>query len=50
MWKPDKNNATTNEAVTFLDWQIIHEGSPMADFARLIVNSADGAVRREAEG
>ena len=50
MWKPDKSNAPTNEVVTFLDWQIIHEGSPMADFARLIVNSADGAVRREAEG
>ena len=49
MWKLDKNNEPTNEVAVFMDWQIIHEGSPMADLARLTVNSADGAVRREAE-
>lgn len=49
MWKLDKNNEITNEIAAFVDWQIIHEGSPMADLARLLVNSADGPIRRQAE-
>ncbi|KAE9549641.1 hypothetical protein FO519_007148 [Halicephalobus sp. NKZ332] len=49
MWKLDKNNEVTNEIVAFVDWQIMHEGSPMADLARLLANSAEGDVRRQAE-
>uniref|UniRef100_A0AC35GFV2 CHK kinase-like domain-containing protein n=1 Tax=Panagrolaimus sp. PS1159 TaxID=55785 RepID=A0AC35GFV2_9BILA len=34
---------------TIVDWQIVHEGSQMADLARFLVHTADGNIRREAE-
>ncbi|KAE9547521.1 hypothetical protein FO519_009267 [Halicephalobus sp. NKZ332] len=49
MWKPDKNNEATNEIAAIMDWQFMHEGSPMTDLATLLVNSVSGDVRREAE-
>uniref|UniRef100_A0A914Z523 CHK kinase-like domain-containing protein n=1 Tax=Panagrolaimus superbus TaxID=310955 RepID=A0A914Z523_9BILA len=49
MYKIDKYGDMQNEVAAIVDWQIIHEGSPMADLARFLTFSADGVVRRQAE-
>ena len=49
MWKLDKNGDATNEIYAIYDWQISHEGSPMADLARMVVFCADGWIRRQVE-
>uniref|UniRef100_A0AC34FY00 CHK kinase-like domain-containing protein n=1 Tax=Panagrolaimus sp. ES5 TaxID=591445 RepID=A0AC34FY00_9BILA len=49
MYKIDKHGDVQNEVAAIVDWQIIHEGSPMADLARFLTFSADGGVRRQAE-
>jgi len=49
MWKLDKNGEVSNEVAAFVDWQLMHEGSPMTDLVMLLIYSTDGAIRREAE-
>uniref|UniRef100_A0AC35GC86 CHK kinase-like domain-containing protein n=1 Tax=Panagrolaimus sp. PS1159 TaxID=55785 RepID=A0AC35GC86_9BILA len=45
----DKNGDIQNSIAAFIDWQTIHEGSPMVDMARFLSMCADGVVRRQAE-
>uniref|UniRef100_A0AC34G2E6 CHK kinase-like domain-containing protein n=1 Tax=Panagrolaimus sp. ES5 TaxID=591445 RepID=A0AC34G2E6_9BILA len=45
----DKGGNITNEIAAIVDWQTLHEGSPMSDLARFLVFCADGVVRRQAE-
>ena len=49
MWKLGENEEMTNEIYAIYDWQICHEGSPMADLARLLVFCSDGGTRRQVE-
>ena len=49
MWKLDNRGEVTNEIAAIYDWQIYHEGSPMADFARMMIFCSDGGIRRQAE-
>ncbi|KAE9547490.1 hypothetical protein FO519_009296 [Halicephalobus sp. NKZ332] len=49
MWKLDKNNEAVTEIAAIVDWQFMHEGSPMTDLASLLVNTTTSDVRREAE-
>uniref|UniRef100_A0A914R0J3 CHK kinase-like domain-containing protein n=1 Tax=Panagrolaimus davidi TaxID=227884 RepID=A0A914R0J3_9BILA len=49
LWKINKNGEIQNELEAIVDWQIVHEGSQMADLARFLVHTADGNIRREAE-
>ena len=49
MWKLDEDHEITKEVAAIVDWQLIHEGSPMTDLAILLVHSTDGDVRRYAE-
>jgi hypothetical protein len=49
LYKIDEYGDLQNEVAAIVDWQIIHEGSPMADLARFLAFSADGVVRRQAE-
>ena len=49
MWKLDKDGEVSNEVAAFMDWQLMHEGSPMTDLVMLLIYSTDGAIRREAE-
>ena len=49
MWKLDKDGEMSNEIAAFFDWQIYHEGSPMADIARILTLCTDGWIRRQVE-
>ena len=49
MWKLDKNGEMTNEIYAIYDWQLYHEGSPMADLSRILIIYTDGWTRREIE-
>uniref|UniRef100_A0A914Y8I3 Uncharacterized protein n=1 Tax=Panagrolaimus superbus TaxID=310955 RepID=A0A914Y8I3_9BILA len=49
LWKVDKNGQVQDDLEAIVDWQIVHEGSQMADLARFLVHTADGKIRREAE-
>uniref|UniRef100_A0AC34RP50 CHK kinase-like domain-containing protein n=1 Tax=Panagrolaimus sp. JU765 TaxID=591449 RepID=A0AC34RP50_9BILA len=49
LWKTDKYGEPTNEIVAFVDWQVFHEGSAMADLARILTICCDGYIRRMAE-
>ena len=49
IWKVDKNEEIINEIYAIYDWQLWHEGSPMADLAKLLVLCSDGWTRRRVE-
>ena len=49
MWAIDADGNLQNEVAAFVDWQIMHEGSPASDLARFLTHCADGVVRRQAE-
>jgi thiamine kinase-like enzyme len=49
MFGIDKNGDVQNYIAAFVDWQTMHEGSPMEDMARFLTMCADGVVRRQAE-
>jgi hypothetical protein len=49
MFAIDENGDLQNEIAAFVDWQTMHEGSPMEDLARFLTLCADGVVRRQAE-
>ncbi|KAE9550659.1 hypothetical protein FO519_006135 [Halicephalobus sp. NKZ332] len=49
MWKLDEHGNSTNQLAAIFDWQVVHEGSPMADIARMLATSVDGYIRRQAE-
>ena len=49
MWKLDEDGEITNEVAVVFDWQMCHEGSPMADFIRLMVFCSNGGTRRQVE-
>uniref|UniRef100_A0A914Q5H7 CHK kinase-like domain-containing protein n=1 Tax=Panagrolaimus davidi TaxID=227884 RepID=A0A914Q5H7_9BILA len=49
MWAIDEDGNIQNELAAFVDWQIMHEGSPMSDLARFLTHCCDGVVRRQAE-
>ena len=49
MWEIDEYGDIQTGIAAIVDWQTIHEGSPMSDLARFLVLSTDGVVRRQAE-
>uniref|UniRef100_A0AC34G7X4 CHK kinase-like domain-containing protein n=1 Tax=Panagrolaimus sp. ES5 TaxID=591445 RepID=A0AC34G7X4_9BILA len=49
MFALDEEGNIQNDIVAFVDWQIIHEGSPMSDLARFLGLGTSGVVRRQAE-
>uniref|UniRef100_A0A914PVX2 CHK kinase-like domain-containing protein n=1 Tax=Panagrolaimus davidi TaxID=227884 RepID=A0A914PVX2_9BILA len=49
MWAIDEDGNIQNELAAFVDWQIMHEGSPMSDLSRFLTHCCDGVVRRQAE-
>uniref|UniRef100_A0AC34QCN9 CHK kinase-like domain-containing protein n=2 Tax=Panagrolaimus sp. JU765 TaxID=591449 RepID=A0AC34QCN9_9BILA len=49
MWQLNEFGDPTTEIVAFVDWQILHEGSPMADFSRLLTICTGGFNRRKFE-
>uniref|UniRef100_A0AC35FCS5 CHK kinase-like domain-containing protein n=1 Tax=Panagrolaimus sp. PS1159 TaxID=55785 RepID=A0AC35FCS5_9BILA len=49
MWAKDDNGDIQNEVAAFIDWQIMHEGSPMSDLSCFLTLCVDGVVRRQAE-
>uniref|UniRef100_A0A914Y842 Uncharacterized protein n=1 Tax=Panagrolaimus superbus TaxID=310955 RepID=A0A914Y842_9BILA len=49
MWNIDENDDIQNSVAAFIDWQTIHEGSPMSDLARILTFCCDGGIRRQLE-
>uniref|UniRef100_A0A914YYB3 CHK kinase-like domain-containing protein n=1 Tax=Panagrolaimus superbus TaxID=310955 RepID=A0A914YYB3_9BILA len=49
MWTKDEEGDIQNEVAAFIDWQVMHEGSPMSDLSCFLTLCADGVVRRQAE-
>uniref|UniRef100_A0A914QBP8 Aminoglycoside phosphotransferase domain-containing protein n=1 Tax=Panagrolaimus davidi TaxID=227884 RepID=A0A914QBP8_9BILA len=43
------SNVDENEIIAIIDWQLMHEGSPMEDLAQLLVHLCDGSTRRKIE-
>ncbi|KAI6175798.1 hypothetical protein M3Y97_00728700 [Aphelenchoides bicaudatus] len=41
------DGALTNTPKFICDWQLVHEGNPLFDFARFLITGADGEIRRE---
>uniref|UniRef100_A0A914Q6L7 CHK kinase-like domain-containing protein n=1 Tax=Panagrolaimus davidi TaxID=227884 RepID=A0A914Q6L7_9BILA len=50
MWSIDENGDVQNSVAAFVDWQTIHEGSPMSDLSRILTFCCDGGTRRQIEG
>ena len=50
IWRFDENGEISNEIYAIYDWQLCHEGSPMADLARMMTISTTGCTRRQLEG
>uniref|UniRef100_A0AC34Q8A6 CHK kinase-like domain-containing protein n=1 Tax=Panagrolaimus sp. JU765 TaxID=591449 RepID=A0AC34Q8A6_9BILA len=48
-WKTDSNGEVSSKISALIDWQIMHEGNPMADLCRFLISCADGHIRRQAE-
>ena len=49
MWAIDENGDVKQELAAIIDWQTMHEGSPMEDLARFLSHCTNGVVRRQAE-
>uniref|UniRef100_A0A914Y170 CHK kinase-like domain-containing protein n=1 Tax=Panagrolaimus superbus TaxID=310955 RepID=A0A914Y170_9BILA len=49
MWETDSEGNVQNTIAAIIDWQVMHEGSPMSDLASFISLCCDGVVRRQAE-
>ncbi|KAE9546854.1 hypothetical protein FO519_009934 [Halicephalobus sp. NKZ332] len=49
IFSTNKDGDIENNVVGLIDWQLIHEGSPMDDIVRLFVITLDGNTRRQAE-
>lgn len=49
LWTMDENGDLQNDVAAFIDWQVLHEGSPMSDLSCFLTLCADGVVRRQAE-
>uniref|UniRef100_A0AC35F746 CHK kinase-like domain-containing protein n=1 Tax=Panagrolaimus sp. PS1159 TaxID=55785 RepID=A0AC35F746_9BILA len=45
----DKDGKICDKISALIDWQLMHEGSPMEDLARFLVQCCDGILRRKAE-
>ncbi|KAH7705810.1 Protein C04F6.7 [Aphelenchoides avenae] len=49
MWKLNEDGGVSNDVQALIDWQIVREGNPMIDMARVLTICCDAEVRREAE-
>uniref|UniRef100_A0AC35GEC7 Aminoglycoside phosphotransferase domain-containing protein n=1 Tax=Panagrolaimus sp. PS1159 TaxID=55785 RepID=A0AC35GEC7_9BILA len=49
MWCTDSDGNVLNEIVAIIDWQVMHEGSPMSDLSYFLTLYLDGVVRRQTE-
>uniref|UniRef100_A0A914XYY2 Uncharacterized protein n=1 Tax=Panagrolaimus superbus TaxID=310955 RepID=A0A914XYY2_9BILA len=49
IWGIDNDGDVKQELEAIIDWQTMHEGSPMEDLARFLAYCADGVVRRQSE-
>uniref|UniRef100_A0A7E4UPE9 CHK domain-containing protein n=1 Tax=Panagrellus redivivus TaxID=6233 RepID=A0A7E4UPE9_PANRE len=49
LWAYNAHGDTTDTVAGFIDFQLVHEGSPMNDLSRFLSLSADGIIRRKAE-
>uniref|UniRef100_A0AC34FLF5 CHK kinase-like domain-containing protein n=1 Tax=Panagrolaimus sp. ES5 TaxID=591445 RepID=A0AC34FLF5_9BILA len=49
LWAIDSEGEIQNEIAGIIDWQVMHEGSPMSDLTSFLSLCCDGVVRRQAE-
>uniref|UniRef100_A0AC35F5A8 CHK kinase-like domain-containing protein n=1 Tax=Panagrolaimus sp. PS1159 TaxID=55785 RepID=A0AC35F5A8_9BILA len=49
LWKVNSNGDIENEIEALLDWQLMHEGSPMTDLSRFLTHLPNAVVRRQSE-
>uniref|UniRef100_A0AC34G7V7 CHK kinase-like domain-containing protein n=1 Tax=Panagrolaimus sp. ES5 TaxID=591445 RepID=A0AC34G7V7_9BILA len=49
LWCIDKNGNIQDDVAAFVDWQIVHESSPMTDLGRFLTMGPSGKIRRQAE-
>uniref|UniRef100_A0A914Z086 CHK kinase-like domain-containing protein n=1 Tax=Panagrolaimus superbus TaxID=310955 RepID=A0A914Z086_9BILA len=49
MWSIDEKGNIQDDIAAFVDWQIIHESSPMSDLGRFLAMGTSGKIRRQAE-
>uniref|UniRef100_A0A914Y7F3 CHK kinase-like domain-containing protein n=1 Tax=Panagrolaimus superbus TaxID=310955 RepID=A0A914Y7F3_9BILA len=49
LWQINCDGDIENEISAIIDWQTMHEGSPMEDLARFLTHCTNGIVRRQAE-
>uniref|UniRef100_A0AC34GCD8 CHK kinase-like domain-containing protein n=1 Tax=Panagrolaimus sp. ES5 TaxID=591445 RepID=A0AC34GCD8_9BILA len=49
LWSINSDGDIENEISAIIDWQTMHEGSPMEDLARFLTHCTNGVVRRQAE-
>uniref|UniRef100_A0AC35GCK9 Aminoglycoside phosphotransferase domain-containing protein n=1 Tax=Panagrolaimus sp. PS1159 TaxID=55785 RepID=A0AC35GCK9_9BILA len=49
LWSLNSDGDIENELSAIIDWQTMHEGSPMEDLARFLTHCTNGVIRRQAE-